>query len=228
LATDHSQSYKGFGVRAIGHRLRLRAIFKELKSMDIPPMGAHFCDLGCSNGFITQKIQAYFNFNSAVGLDHEFDNLTFAQRSYPEIEFRIIDLNKPPEVDRTFDLVTCFETLEHVGNLQNSIRNILSRIAPGGKCLISVPIEHGLRGFLKYLVKKIVFRYSVSELGVPEHCYFRLLLGGDRISKSRPKADGYGTHFGFDYRDVDDLLVESGVNFIAYNNAMTRFYRISG
>ncbi len=186
-----------------------------------------FCDLGCSNGFITQKIQAYFNFNSAVGLDHEVDNLTFASRSYPGIEFRLIDLNNPPEVDRTFDLVTCFETLEHVGNLENSIQNILSRIAPGGKCLISVPIEHGPRGFLKYLVKKIVFRYSVSELGVSENYYLRILLGRDRISKSRPKADGYGTHFGFDYRDVDDLLVNSGVNFIAYNNAMTRFYRIS-
>jgi 2-polyprenyl-3-methyl-5-hydroxy-6-metoxy-1,4-benzoquinol methylase len=228
MTIDHSKSYKGYGLRAIGHRFRLRTIFDELVIMGITSNSGTFCDVGCSNGFITQIINEKYFFKSAVGLDHDCENLLIASRLYSDILFGEIDLNRQSKSDKTFDLVTCFETLEHVGNLENSILNILSRIAPGGRCLISVPIEHGVRGFFKYLVKKFLFGYNVKELGISEGDYFKYLISGDRISKARPKANGYGTHFGFDYRDVDDILSASGVNFVARNSGMTRFYRIFG
>lgn len=224
MATDHSRSYKGFGIRAIGHRHRLKAIFGELKKLGLSSRES-FCDLGCSNGYITNMIHRNFNFSLSLGLDHEADNLSVARLLYPDVKFDLVDLNCAPSIVSTFDLVTCFETLEHVGNLDHAIENILSRIAPGGRSLISVPIEHGPKGLFKYLIKKML-RYTVSELGISEINYFKILISGGRLSKARPKADGYGTHFGFDYRDVDDLLTEKNAEFKAYNKGISRFYII--
>ncbi len=223
MSTDHSKSYQGFGIRAIGHRYRLSTIFKELEKLQVNEYRA-YCDLGCSNGYITYMVHQKFNFNMSLGLDHEVGNLAIARTSYPAIKFERIDLNIISNVHQTFDLVTCFETLEHVGDIKNAIKNLLLRIAPGGVCLISVPIEHGWRGLIKYLIKTLLFRYSLSEIRVSNKCYLKVLFSGDRLSKLRPAANNFGTHFGFDYRDVDDALVENAVEFTAYNKGMTRFY----
>jgi 2-polyprenyl-3-methyl-5-hydroxy-6-metoxy-1,4-benzoquinol methylase len=228
MAVDHSQTYKGFGIRAFGHRHRLRAIFRELDNFKLSKNSVRFCDIGCSNGFITRLIQQHLSPIASVGLDYDAENIAYARSMYPEMEFAEVNLNEISIINEFFDLVTCFETLEHVGNLENAIKNILFRISPGGVCLVSVPIEHGVRGFVKYLVKKLVFRYTVSELGISEFKYLKILFGGGRISESRSKAEGYGTHFGFDYRDVDDLLCCKQAKFTAYNKGMTRFYIIYG
>lgn len=224
MTFDHSESYKGYGIRALGHRNRLKAILKEVNLLGVPE-GGSYCDLGCSNGYITDQIRKRLHLQT-TGLDHKFEHLHTGRERYPEIKFEEVDLNKQNIDAKKFDLVTCFETLEHVGNLENAVQNIVSRIALGGRALVTVPIEHGTRGVLKYCLKKIIFRYSAAELNLSEGQYFRTLISGRRISEARPEASGYGTHFGFDYRDVDDLLIRSGANFSASNQGMTRFYRI--
>lgn len=226
MPEDHSQSYKGLGLRAISHRARLNAILRQLYLMG-PMPGTSYCDLGCSNGFITEQIRSKFSLN-ATGMDHSIEHFVLGRQKYPEINFCHVDLNRLYEGDERFDLVTCFETLEHVGQVPNGVQNVIGRIAPGGQGLISVPIEHGKRGIAKYFIKKMIGGYTTAELGISEASYRKALFSSGRLSKTRPKADGFGTHFGFDFRDVDDCLQEFGVNFSAFNSGMTRFYRIQG
>ena len=38
--------------------------------------------------------------------------------------------------------------------------------------------------------------------------------------------NGFATHFGFDYREVDDVLRKLGVGFTATNKGISRFYVI--
>lgn len=227
MIVDHSLSYKGFGIRAISHRYRLKTILNYLKNLNLSKSNFTCLDIGCSNGFITKIIQKNFNINYCVGFDCDGENIARAKQLYPSIKFEVVNLNIISEASETFDLVCCFETLEHVGNIVNALKNILLRISPGGTCLISVPIEHGARGIMKYLVKKFVFQYPVSELKISEFDYLKILLGKGRISESRKEADGYGTHFGFDYRDVDDFFIVNQVRYKAYNKGMTRFYIIT-
>lgn len=224
MPTDHSKSYSGYGLRAIGHRKRLSIIMRSLQDFDIKP-GSTYCDLGCSNGFITEQIRDKF-FLIATGMDHSAEHFKLGRLRHPKINFRIVDLNQSYDEALKFDLVTCFETLEHVGQLENGIQNIVGRIAKGGIGLISVPIEHGYRGIIKYLVKKLIGGYNTDELGISEAEYRKVLFWGMRLSQTRPKADGYGTHFGFDYRDIDENLHENGISFLAFNRGMTRFYII--
>lgn len=192
MVVDHSQSYKGYGLRAIGHRHRLKTIFRELQTLK-PPNGSTLCDLGCSNGYITDQIRERFGLK-ASGLDHNNNHLVTGRQRYPNVAFSMVDLNQSYNGNARFDLVTCFETLEHVGNLNAAIQNILARIVPGGKGLISVPIEHGARGVIKYTIKKFVFGYSVSELMISERDYRNCCFQGEDGFRNRdpqPMAMGH-------------------------------------
>ncbi len=91
---------------------------------------------------------------------------------------------------------------------------------------MTVPIEIGAIGTLKFLVKTLVYRYSLEELpgNISWKEYFCVLIKGGRISQFRDIRKGWGTHFGFDYRDIDSLLELHSVRFRAVNKGTSRFY----
>ena len=92
--------------------------------------------------------------------------------------------------------------------------------------IISVPIEIGLIGIFKYLFK-LFKSYKLSELkGHPSKVqYFFTLIKGD-ISKYRDNREGWGTHFGFSYRKIDEFLITNHIMYSSTNSFTTRFYII--
>lgn len=226
MLTDHSQTYRMNDVRNIVHVMRLKGILRTL-SERVKGAVATYADYGCSNGYITSQIARRLGISKVSGFDHS-DNVDVGARLHPEISFRRLDLNVVHFELDTYDLVTCFETLEHVGNMESAIENVCRSRAAHGCLLITVPIEIGWIGFLKYVVKRFVFRYDLP-LQCNDRQYAVALLKGDRISRFRPPAPGYGTHFGFDYRDVDEILArKANVHVESWNAGTSRFYFIAG
>jgi ubiquinone/menaquinone biosynthesis C-methylase UbiE len=207
--------------------MRLYRIMKLVGSIECKEP---YCDVGCSNGFITNKIVSKFNISNASGCDHNRDNLKVASQNYPEIVFNYINLNVINISSERYRLVTCFETLEHVGHLHNAIINLLSLTEKNGTLLITVPVETGLVGLLKFVIKTVFFRYSLKEFSFGRTIYFKylfsLITGGD-ISSFRGCKPGYGTHFGFDYQKVEDALGKAKVNYNSYKYGTTLFYLIN-
>ena len=224
MATDHSKTYKLNDVRNVAHVLRLRAILRILRAK-IKYTPRTYADFGCSNGFITNKIADLFDLSDSTGYDYS-DNVIVGSRLYPKIRFERLDLNVVHDNIDHYDLVTCFETLEHVGNLESAVANVCQSRAPEGSLLISVPIEIGFIGIIKYAIKRILFRYDLP-LMCNDFQYITALIRGERISRFRAPESGYGSHFGFDYRDVDDLVVNhAGALVKIQNSVTTRFYFI--
>jgi SAM-dependent methyltransferase len=230
MPIDHSKTYRLNDLRGIGHTARLKDIFRIIDK--IAPKGiAKYADFGCSNGFITNQIADRINIESAFGFDWS-GNVEVAKINHPRHQFGYFNLNQLHASISCFDLVTCFETIEHTGNPRNAIANLLASRGVGGILVITVPIEIGLVGLVKYLIKRFLYRY-----GLPLSCndgrYIRALLSGERISKFRKPSDGYGSHFGFDYRDVDDYIqdaiweADEALSVQAWNRFSTRFYLIS-
>ena len=187
-----------------------------------------YADFGCSNGYVTERIRRLTGAERVWGFDHLEEHLARGRRQYPAIEFSLIDLNRPNADLPGFDFVSCFETLEHVGNLEAAIGNLLAAIKPGGTGLVTVPIEIGPRGIAKFIAK-LAYGYNLSELPQSralQRRYATALLTGARVSRFRDERRAWGTHFGFDYRDVDDALRRHGVPFGAWNSGTTRFYCI--
>ena len=186
------------------------------RSLSLPRTAA-IADFGCSNGFFfAELLQALPEAGSLrlFGFDHSTDLLAAARsRNIGNAVFDYVDLNAPPrDRERLFDVVTCFETLEHVGNVHNAIDTLLAACKPGGALHISVPNEIGLPGLLKYAARKVLRRRPYEEFfsGQSEARYvWRLLTGQSILAFRDPAADGWGPHLGFDWRVVLNHLNES-------------------
>lgn len=227
---DHSLTYKGRALRNIPHRRRLRHLLRiadrELKGIDTAAV--RYADFGCSNGYLTNVLTQRFHFESSYGFDNNLENLDIARDRYPNISFELFDLNILGRIPDKFDVIICPEVLEHVGNLGNALLNLLNSMKSKTSVLIvTVPVEIGARGLAKFLLKRFVYGYSLDELSGPSTLdYIGALLKGSRMSSFREPRAGWGTHFGFDHRDIDQILQRRAVNFTAVNNLTTRFYVI--
>ena len=224
MLTDHSKTYRLNDVRNVVHVMRLKSILRTLGAR-VKGAIATYADYGCSNGYITSQVAQRLGIPKVSGFDYS-DNVDVGTQLHPEISFRRLDLNVVHGDLGAYDLVTCFETLEHVGNIESAIENVCRSKSTQGYLLITVPIEIGWIGFLKYVVKRLIFRYDLP-LQCTDRQYAVALMKGELISCFRAPAPGYGTHFGFDYRDVDEILARKAqVRVECWNSGTSRFYFI--
>jgi SAM-dependent methyltransferase len=68
-------------------------------------------------------------------------------------EIHTVDLNREPlpHSDNRFALVTCIETVEHLENYREVVREIYRVLQPGGVAIFSTPNILNLRSRLRYL-----------------------------------------------------------------------------
>ena len=229
MTIDHAATYRDQTLKNLVHRRRLKGILSVLEE-HVWLAGRTYADVGCSNGYITATVCERFRPKACCGFDNDADNLEQARKSYPHIEFREINLNEVRTPEARFDVVTSFEVLEHVGDLENALENLILLTAPQqGLLFITAPIEVGWRGTLKFLAKTLLYGYKLDELPPRKTLYLKYLaalVAGGRISRFRDKKSGWGTHFGFDCREIDAYLASRGVHFQAWNDFMTRFYLV--
>ncbi|RKY37164.1 MAG: hypothetical protein DRP78_01830 [Candidatus Omnitrophota bacterium] len=246
MAIDHSITYKNNFFKNYPHRQRLRKIFYYLDKIKNKTT---YADIGCSNAYLTNRIAKKYNIDLVTGYDFCQENLAIARNNYANLEFFYFDLNhkffQQQSVDdesktiqnnyQQYSLVTCFETLEHVGNVEIALQNILKMVEKGGYALITVPIEVGFWGVLKFVIKVLFYNYNMAELNYTKgklrslHLhYLASLIFNKNITKYRMAENGYGTHFGFDFREIDKLLLKLGRKYNRYKHLTTVFYLIAG
>ncbi len=223
---DHSLTYRIWSLRNLPHQVRFRRILTICDSAFLNR--STYADFGCSNGYLTDIIARRYEFDSASGYDSNAANVNVARSKYGNVTFHTCDLILPTTLQQRYDAVSCFETLEHVGDPDAALQNLLAVTAKGGVLVISVPIEIGAIGLLKFSVK-MALGYSLDELtsapGARWRYLWHLLRG--KVAQYRViRREGWGTHFGFDYRRIDAGLKALQVTFKASNYGTTRFYVI--
>jgi SAM-dependent methyltransferase len=114
-----------------------RRIVRHVK--DLAP--ASFLDAGCGEGFVASRLLLEMPELALTGCDLSEDALQVAAAANPRSRFvygSVIDLPFP---DRSFDVVGCFEVLEHLpGDLPGRALTELARVSRGS-VLLSVPHE---------------------------------------------------------------------------------------
>jgi SAM-dependent methyltransferase len=204
MAIDHSQTYQKFRLRNIPHMQRLRQIRRTVKSLGVVDVD-RYLDVGSSNGFVTSQVQSIVHARKVWGIDYSREHLESARSRYPEFRFEEADLNGSFDLGERFSFIICFETIEHTGRIANALTEIYKHLLPGGILLLTVPIETGWIGITKFALKNFVYRDSFDEIKVSKWQYLRSLVRGDRMSQLRDLTrPGYGEHYGFDYRDIND------------------------
>ncbi len=107
------------------------------------PAGRRHVDAGCGHGAIVHELlqRGWDSF----GFDASEFMIDLARRHSPGLAGRFAagDLLEIP-FDGSFDLITCFQVLEHVEDPVVAIRALGDRLSPGGRLALTTPNRHGL------------------------------------------------------------------------------------
>lgn len=211
---SHELTYKYRGIDGMIHRSRLRKIFELFGKIDIASAGK-LADFGCSNGYIISLLkERIFNGKSwdFYGFDYEENLLMLAKkRGLENTQFLSLNVNIPQDghLNNRFDIVTCFETLEHVGNIENAFTNLYNACKQGGKILFTIPNEKGFPGIIKFLGRGILRKNTYGEFFKNESRlnYLRCLLLNKPINTFRARnIECWGEHLGFDWRTFENFI----------------------
>lgn len=98
-------------------------------------VGTTTADVGCGTGLIAGKIGA----RTVIGLDINRWNLQRAQEHRSDIRSVQADAERLPLSSARVDTIVCTETLEHLVEPRQALREMLRVLRPSGKLIGSVP-----------------------------------------------------------------------------------------
>ena len=104
--------------------------------------GLRVCDLGCGNGYLAATLaQAGFK---VLGVDASAKGIALAQKSFPQAEFRQIELggDLTHTIGNDFDLVISSDVIEHLYRPSDLLRDAHAILKPNGHLLLGTPY-HG-------------------------------------------------------------------------------------
>lgn len=94
-------------------------------------------DIGCGNGEQTALLIRNTSIQTAVDISSEHVQLT--KQLLPTIQVVEASAENLPFPDHSFDLITCFEVLEHVKDHNVALREMKRVLKDGGRIAITVP-----------------------------------------------------------------------------------------
>lgn len=116
--------------------------FCESKKILVGIKARKILDVGCHDGRFTFEVSKLFPQAAIYGIDISSEAIRFAKSKYPTINFLVARAEKLPFPDNTFDLINCFEVLEHVKDPRQVIRAIYRVLKPGGTFIVLIPTDN--------------------------------------------------------------------------------------
>lgn len=95
-------------------------------------------DVGCAAGTLTNKISQICPGGYVTGVDIYSDAIDFAKKKYPHIKFIKADAHKLPFESNFFDLIICYETIEHVDKPEEVLAQIRKVLNKNGTAIITM------------------------------------------------------------------------------------------
>jgi len=156
-------------------------------------------DIACGVGYSAPLfIQA--GAISYDGVDLNEKRVTYASHAYgsDQIKFFIGDICFYKS-GKTYDMITCYETIEHVENYESALKNLYSLLKPGGMLFISSPNRLVTSPRALHLHHKPANEFHTQEF-TPEELLVQLLnagfiAGSDDIYGQRLRRQRYSNIF---------------------------------
>jgi SAM-dependent methyltransferase len=205
------QLFSGFSLLAWSHRRR----FETALALAAPFAGRSLLDYGCGDG--TLLAMAHERFPNAVGFDVDPELLRECNERFGHIRgLRFLgsgDADSLPS--HSFGVVLCTEVLEHCPDdaVDVALARMQRLVTPGGRVIVSVPVEIGLPLGVKQLARMVAARRVHSDYKYRERYDFgefvRMVFAGEDTRIRRPvyetefspgAANRYHGHKGFNWR----------------------------
>ncbi len=127
-----------------------RKLASYLEEVRAAKPGGRLLDVGCAFGRFLAVAQPYYE---CEGLDVSRYAMERARRGLPNVQFH----HGPIEefvTDRRYDVVTCFDVLEHVPHADVAMRRLRDVLAPGGVLVAVIPVYDALMGWAVGLIDR--------------------------------------------------------------------------
>jgi SAM-dependent methyltransferase len=174
-------------------------------------------DYGCGDG--TFLALASDRIVEGHGVDADANQIEDCRKRLGSLENLSFFVNSDlagPQHDGQYDVVTCMETLEHCTEpvVEAVLADVSRLCAPGGRVVISVPVEVGPSFLVKQSVRAIARRQDASSYDVhevyPIRDAMKMLFARRHTSVERPLFGepplvGH-THYGFNWRRLRERV----------------------
>lgn len=98
-------------------------------------------EIGCSIGAASLLLQE--RGFEVLGTDISSYAVQQASKAIPIVHFEKLDVEQTKKYSNTFDLIFCFEVIEHLGDLDAAFSNIFRMLKKGGVFIASTPYPYG-------------------------------------------------------------------------------------
>jgi SAM-dependent methyltransferase len=167
--------------------------------------GGRVLDYGCGDGtFLAMLMSGPTPPATAIGAEIAEDLVADCRTrlaGIPNLSFVLFPELRQSAHRGTYDAVVCMEVLEHVVELDLVLDSLVGLLAPGGRLLISVPVETGLPLLIKQTVRRIAGWRGIGHYpGTTPYSWRELaagVLAGPHQHVLRPihrAADGSTSH----------------------------------
>lgn len=95
-------------------------------------------DVGCASGYMISQILHDFPDAKYFGIDAYDKAIEYAHKYCPGVEFKVAPAEKLPFKDNSFDLVICYETIEHVANPSLCLEEMKRVLSSKGKLILAM------------------------------------------------------------------------------------------
>lgn len=195
----------------------------EYSAGKIESAKGHVAEIGCGEGYFLPTLS--YHFNDVVAIDSSEKMLNIAQKyfKYENVVYIKDDISLPESLKITqkqYHWVVCLETLEHIPDIEEALKNIIKMVLPRGKILLSVPVEIGVPLLIKEIGRYV--SYGKGSGWIFSEFLSKLIRGNKNIKRYK-----YGSHMGFDYREVISMIQNtSSVNIqeISFFPVNTKYF----
>jgi SAM-dependent methyltransferase len=199
---------QGNHLTRLAHRSRFGTILEAIGSTQY----TQALDYGCGDGWLLKMAYEQNLVKRGVGVDIDWDMLSACKDLFADIPgFQFCQPHELSEKisPKSCDLIICTETLEHVGEPDKVLEQMLRYSKPGAKIVISVPIEIGPSLFFKQVGRYIANRkgnYGYERYQLGELFAASVLWDTNSFPSSHSLNEPLRSHKGFDYRKIQKLL----------------------
>ena len=136
------------------HTLKVGS-FKKLTTKLTPEA---ILDVGCASGRMANEVSKIFPKAKIFAVDVYSKALAYGKRNYPHISFKKADAHKLPFKKNTFDLVICYEVIEHLVDPLTALREMKRVLKDNGRAIIAMDSGNWLFRIIWFISEKTISR----------------------------------------------------------------------
>lgn len=146
-----------------------------LSMLDNPKDDKTILDIGCLYGCFPIQVAEKYPCSEVIAGDYLDEHLEIAKIAYPKHThiYRKLNVYDLALEDKSVDIVTFQEVIEHLEGAANSIKEINRVLKPGGELILSTPTAYYWKDAYQAFKYEFIRKFKKGPLPLSDSIYFK-------------------------------------------------------